>query len=107
MGYMAHNAIIVTSEMEGPITSAHTQATALGLQCSAIIKSHVNGIQTFLVAPDGSKEGWAESDLGDELRASFVSWLRRQTLSDGSSHLEWCEIRYGSDDRDASVVCSQ
>jgi hypothetical protein len=104
MGYVAHNAIVVTSLLSEPLRRAHTAAKMFGLTCSEIVSSPVNGVTTFLVAPDGSKEGWSESVEGDSNRAALVAWLRRQRYSDGSGPYEWFEARYGSDDRRASMV---
>jgi len=36
----------------------------------------INGYSTFVLAPDGSKEGWADSDLGDRAREAFVSYFQ-------------------------------
>lgn len=96
MGVMCHHAIVVTSRDEYAET-AHTKAieicgphlvTSLGTKV-------INGIRSFLVCPDGSKEGWAESDHGEALRALFVAWLDRQRWSDGSSPYKWVLIEYG------------
>ncbi len=35
----------------------------------------INGYLSFFVAPDGSKEGWSESQNGDEAREKLTLWL--------------------------------
>lgn len=47
----------------------------------------VNGqCQTWLLGPDGSKEGWEESDRGDAFRQRF---LEAAALCERSSVLHW------------------
>lgn len=104
MGYVAHNAIIVTSFSDTLIASAIHKAKQLQLSTSEPVPGTVNSYQTFLVAPDGSKEGWKESDDGNRRRTLFKLWLRGQRYEDGSSPFEWLEIQYGSDEDDAMVV---
>jgi hypothetical protein len=82
MGYMRHHAIICSgpapikdegapwiSSIAEYVTSlqrAHDKATAIfGDTVSPIVISPVNGIGSFFIAPDGSNEGWEDSDAGD------------------------------------------
>jgi hypothetical protein len=105
MGYIRHNAIIVTSWNQDRLALAAFQARSIGL---AVLgpspPTNPNQYVSMLVCPDGSKEGWAESDSGDERRAEFRQWLDSQRHEDGSTPYEWAEIAYGSDDRKAEVV---
>ncbi|KKN96675.1 hypothetical protein LCGC14_0163190 [marine sediment metagenome] len=48
-----------------------------------------------MVAPDGSKEGWAESDQGDGQRAHFVEYLRALCTERSHVYLDWVEVKYG------------
>jgi hypothetical protein len=65
----------------------------------------LNDERSFLVAPDGSNEGWEHSDAGDAAREEFLTWLRDQAYEDGSSPLKWVAVSYGEDDaREARVV---
>jgi hypothetical protein len=73
-------------------------------QISYMVKSRVNGYTSFLVSPDGSKEGWAESEEGDNRRATFIEWLRSKRYEDGSSPYSWAEVLYGDDDQQAAIV---
>jgi hypothetical protein len=91
MGCTIHNAIIVSaSGVLNRADEARQVALEFGLQASEVITSPVNGIKTFFIAPDGSKEGWAESDDGDVKRAKFKDWLRDRFY-------EWVEVSYGTD----------
>lgn len=103
MGYMKHNAIIVTSWNQDGIEAAAIKAREIGLTVIGPCEPLVNNYQTILVVPDGSKEGWQESDTGDEHRAAFRKWLGEQVYEDGSSWLEWAEVAFGSDDGTAVV----
>lgn len=104
MGYIKHNAIVVTSWKPELIEQAHAKAKQIGMVVSAAVKSRVNGYSHILVAPDGSKEGWEDSAAGDAQRAALRAWLNSQRYDDGSSSIEWCEVAYGSDDKSAEVV---
>jgi hypothetical protein len=56
------------------------------------------------VAPDGSKEGWDNSNTGDEQRAELVAWLESQRYDDGSTSLDYAEVQFGDDDNDARIL---
>lgn len=105
MGYMKHNAIVVTSYDDKLIEEARREAERCmpGL-VSPLVESITNGYTSFFVAPDGSKEGWAESDNGDIRRDKFTEWLASKAFKDGSTPLEWCEVFYGDDDKKSGVV---
>lgn len=104
MGYIKHNAMVVTSWKPELIEQARAKAEELGMVVSASVKSRVNGYAHIIVAPDGSKEGWEDSAAGDAQRAAMRAWLNSQRYDDGSSALEWCEVAYGSDDQAAEIV---
>lgn len=103
MGYIRHNAIVVTSWSAAAIDAAASRAREIGLTVLGPSESVVNGYRTLLVCPDGSKEGWEDSNLGDKRRDAFSSWLYSHRHSDESSPFEWVEIHYGSDDGLANV----
>jgi hypothetical protein len=114
MGYMRHHAIIVTNwnSEESPhpmkdtptIEDAHRQAQECGLVTSPISPPATNGYRTFLVFPDGSKEGWETSDEGDAARDAFVAWLEKSRYDDGSTPFDWAEVQYGDEDGHQYVV---
>lgn len=47
-------------------------ATNLGSLIHGPIPELVNGGETWIMASDGSKEGWDTSDKADEVRAEFI-----------------------------------
>jgi len=89
---------------------AHARALEIfgerGLGCTVgeVVEGVTNNVRSFLVAWDGSTEGWLPSDEGDAARAQLVQWLRDQEYEDGSSPLWWVEVQYSGDDRDARVL---
>jgi hypothetical protein len=107
MGYIRHDAIVVTSWKSEAIEAAAKEATELG--CTVIGPSDgvMNGYRTLLVCPDGSNEGWDNSEAGDERRERFRAYLTAQRYDDGSSPLEWVELSYGSDDAKAEITFTE
>jgi len=104
MGYIKHHAIAVTSWDTTLIEKAHKKAiTIFDDRTSNIVESHINGYKSFFIAPDGSKEGWGDSDNGDEERELFIKWINKQAYEDGSNSLRFCEFFYG-DDNGKSLV---
>lgn len=55
----------------------------------------VNWKTTVVMVPDGSKEGWKESDTGDRVRDDFISTLEKANYEDGSNPWAWVEVGYG------------
>ena len=105
MGYMRDNAIIVTGYYGEYIDNAHKRAKKIfGEQVSEITPEATNGARSFFVAPDGSKEGWKESNIGDENREAFVKYLENRRYSDGSSPLNLVEVQYGDDELETKII---
>jgi hypothetical protein len=71
---------------------------------SRIVGPAVNYTRTFMIGPDGSKEGWDISDCGDAFRNAFVAWLNAYRYSDGSSPLAWVVVQYGDDNGETLIV---
>jgi hypothetical protein len=107
MGYIRHHAIVVTGGEYGPlpISIAHKRAVEMfGDQVSSMIVGCVNSYQTFVIGPDGSKEGWPESDEGDERRKAFKAFMDSRRYEDGSSVCSWVEVQYGDDNLKTKIV---
>ena len=106
---MRHHAIVVSSCLDELLLAAHkaahqTFAIKGGSLVSPVVKSKMNGYQSFFVAPDGSKEGWADSDSGDAARERFKAYLRSKAYEDGSTSLSWVEVQFADDDNVSLVV---
>jgi len=104
MGYIKHDAIIVTSWDGDLLQEAAKKAQQCGLRIIGPSGEAFNGYKSMLVCPDGSKEGWTESDEGDSKRADFIEYLNSIRHKDNSSPLEWVAVSYGSDDWDAKIT---
>lgn len=105
MGWDRHHAIVVTAFRESDINSACEMAHTLfhPNQVSPIQKAPINDWWTFFVGPDGSKEGWSDSDAGDEARTTFIGWLRL-CESAGDFYVDWAVLQYGDDAGVCKVV---
>lgn len=100
MGYMAHHAIVVTSQHEKPIRDARISAINLfNHLVSPIIRSKINACESFFIAPDGSKEGWDDSNEHDEKRKEFKEEIDR---FDG--YVDMVEVRFGGDESGMAYV---
>ena len=104
MGYMCHNAIIVTSWNKDLLEQAHAKAIDLGMSVSEITAEVTNRYRSFLVAPDGSKEGWDTSDLGDSRRDELVAWMDDQRYEDDSTSLGWVEVQFADENLETRIV---
>jgi hypothetical protein len=105
MGYMAHHAIVVTSWHEGRIIEAHGRAVSIGLRPTAVTDEAINGYRSFLIPPDGSKEGWDDSDAGDAKRDAFMDIIDKDfAYDDGSNSVEFVCVRFGGDETGEATV---
>lgn len=104
MGYMRHHTIVVASWDSGSMERAHEKATRIFSWVSPLSPEAVNGYSSFFIPPDGSKEGWQESNEGDENRDRFISWLGQQRHVDNSSNLSWVEIQFGDDEYQTKII---
>jgi hypothetical protein len=80
MGIIQHDAIIVTGDVDD-IGEIHDVALSLELLVSDIVKARSNGYASFLIAPDGSKEGWETSAIFESRRGSFIDWYVKHEKS--------------------------
>ena len=95
MGWIVHHAVVVTSYHKEDIDRAYERAREIFSVVSPPLESVINGYWSFFIPPDGSKEGWAESDTGDAQRKRFAKWVRAQAYEDGSNSLDAVEVAYG------------
>lgn len=101
MGYMRHDAIIVTTWHREGLTKAYTKAKDLDLAVSEIVESPTNGYVSFLIAPDGSMEGWEASEIGEGSRRAWKKWVKNEK----GLFVDWVHVNYGGDDPwDASII---
>lgn len=111
MGYMRHNAVVVTFSdyILEPLHAKHLGIEPLDVEAFresmpeefrnlvvGPIRSVTNGYVSWFFAPDGSKEGWDTSHEGDQWREKFIA-LFTHAYDDGSSAFDVVEIQYGGD----------
>lgn len=105
MGHTRHHAILVTTFLKEQIDMAHQTARDIfPTSVSEINASPTNCFYSFAVFPDGSKEGWEDSDKGDVNRKVFTDWLDSQRYEDSSTSLDWIEVQYGDDSGDTRII---
>lgn len=104
MGYIRHHAIIITCYFDELTKKAHEKAKEIFKErTSELLESYVNGYKSFFIAPDGSKEGWEDSRIGDLQREIFTKWIDEQAYEDGSNSISFCEIYYGDDNGESMI----
>lgn len=105
MGYFRHHAILVTSWSNEHLERARDKANAIGLVTTPITPGVVNSEATFVCVPDGSKEGWSESEAFDGYREEFVNWLSELVKAE-ELFCAWAEVQYGDDYGDDRLLRS-
>lgn len=96
MGMYIHHAIVITTRKKQRAYEARRYARQLGMNVSSVVETSLNGFWSFLIAPDGSKEGHPSSDKGDKSRDALINWIKEEiNLNDFIA--EWVEVTYGWD----------
>jgi hypothetical protein len=54
-----------------------------------------NGCLTIVFAPNGSKKGWTDAQICDEIRCNFTQLLDSFAYEDGSNSWHWVEVGFG------------
>jgi hypothetical protein len=111
MGYIKAHTIVVTGGKTS-VKKAHKVAKEIFNKAffkdnpyrklvSSIVDSKMNETFSFFIAPDGSKEGWETSDIGDEARASLLKELKKIAKDTG---LDYVELFFGEDNGKAKIL---
>jgi hypothetical protein len=99
MSRRLHHGIIVSSDILPHLKEAHNEAMSVfAARVSDILYAEYNGVVSFLIPPDGSSEGWPESDRGDDRRAGYLSFLSE--LRKKEVWVQWVEVRWGDENRE-------
>ena len=104
MGYIRNHAIVVTGTYGTFVEDAHTKAVEIFTFVSNIVDVNLNGSRSFFIPPDGSKEGWEDSNLGDAKRDEFINYLNYLRYKDGGSPLNWAELYFGDDSDESGIL---
>ena len=115
MGYIRHKALVVTGagypEAEKAVRNCRrhiikelkSQEEKV-LEYSDLahlvtpIRKGINGVTSFAVLPDGSKEGWPPSDCMDEAIADLITKIESYRYEDGSSPVEYGYMQFDDGD---------
>lgn len=103
MGYMMNHTIVIECSFGDHLQKAHAATCEIFPWVSPISPPAMNGSQAFFIPPDGSKEGWSDSDTGDERRTRFIDYLRGTLYGDGSSPCNWVEVRMSDDNHKLKI----
>lgn len=118
MGYIKHHAIVVTGWKGDKVLEAQIKAKEIFLKhfdddpflketASAVVSDIMLGLtnhqSSFFIAPDGSKEGWATSNSGNDARKEFLDWLSNKS----DNYCDYVEIIFGGDDERNEVIRSK
>jgi hypothetical protein len=98
MGLMQHNVVVATTWHQERFAEAAQWLSNLPTEDARfymIGPPMMNREATIVLLPDGSKEGWADSDEGDERRRIFVSFLKTHDYEDGSSPWKFVDVSFG------------
>jgi hypothetical protein len=106
MGYVAHDAVIVTAHGYAldqpwmPDVAAFREALPEAFRPLLVgpIPAVVNGDATWVFGPDGSKSGWGTDEEGDGYRERFAE-LFDLAYEDGSTPFDVVVLTYGADYR--------
>jgi hypothetical protein len=101
MGYIKHDAVIaLLYEEPHPLQELQAFLDALPEPFRRYFLGPVegrNGMLTFVVTPDGSKEGWEHSEQMDRLRSQFIGIVKK------ARYHELVHLRFGGDDRGTTI----
>lgn len=92
MGMIQHDMVICVTqlpEVKDELISWIYKLTCKERQLFKINEGWVNYIWTIVLCPDGSKEGWKESDNGANLRERFRNKLREVGAE------RWVDVSFG------------
>lgn len=109
-----HHVIVVTSNQKEKLEKIRKEVIELyqskmeaknsSKLVGPIQESLINGFVTFLIAPDGSKEGYDASDDADRIRQLVVDLVRSFPSNEEEGYLQFVEVSYGQDDGKAQIV---
>jgi hypothetical protein len=108
MGYLRHECLIVSSDDADAVLRVQTAACSIfdeqgmGRLVGGLTQHLTNGGAAFLISPDGSKEGWGQSNDAEAARNELIEWLR----SGEAPFVNWALVLIGGDDGEYRVLQS-
>lgn len=82
----------------------HQRAREIGLAVSQLHHPEIEDYHYFTVFPDGSKEGWDESDDGDSRHDQFIAEINRWRMGNRPGHIQWMEVQIGDDGDERKIT---
>jgi hypothetical protein len=105
MGYIKHHSIIICTYDEDLAKKARQRAKRdFGNLVSPLRKTYINNWWSFAILPDGSKEGWPESNMFDEARDSFKGWIIKHRYEDDSNPYDAVEVWFDEEGKTMSKI---
>jgi len=105
MGYMRHHAICISSWNRKELLKVHNKAKKIfNHLATEIVDSTINSESSFFIAPDGSKEGWEESNLYNKKRTDIVDFIEKRKYADGSNCIRYAELFFADDEKNCAIV---
>lgn len=96
MNEAIHSVVLVTAMFRHQeLTAARKRAGMLGLVTSPVASSPLNGCETFMVLPSGSRAGWPQDSGHSQAVKEFVSWLETKRDAGGLRIFDWAAVEYG------------
>ncbi len=100
MGTMNHNAVIATTWNKDFVTEIEYWMKAYSYDARfrkmfIVSEALVNGYVTVVCVPDGSKEGWSDSDYGDKVRKMFIDKMTSMAYENDGNCWSWVEVSFG------------
>ena len=95
MGVMNHDCVIATTSDSDAVAALINAAEQMGIKPLVITPVNQFGYRTVMLPPDGSKEGWEDSNNGDRMREAFIALIGSFNYSDGSNPFSWVEVSFG------------
>ena len=106
MGYYRSHTIAITSVFQDDVKEAHAKAKEIfdNQMVTEIISGTTNAQDSFFVAPDGSKEGWDESDKQDDNRKALIDWIDAHNDKKGCSYIQYVEMYFADDNEMCEIL---
>lgn len=97
MGVINHNTIVATTWSGEEVNHINSWINTLDHRHKSLFVTcnNIFGDTTIIMIPDGSKEGWEESNKCDELRGEFIKVLESRSHEDGSNAWKYVEVSFG------------
>lgn len=97
MGVINHNVVIGTTWSEEEFNYVGEWVGNLKPELSALFVTNKNkfGDITIIMTPDGSKDGWEDSNECDKLREEFINLLDSRACEDDSNAWKYVEVSFG------------